>query len=53
MRQGGVACQDQTALTSTSVQTAISAIPSLQMQRMVQEMQMLEDVTLKVQRTHL
>lgn len=49
IKQGELGIQDKTALASTSIQAAVSAIPSERMQSMVQEMQALEDEAVKVQ----
>lgn len=49
IKEGELEIQDKTALTSASIQAAVSAIPSQRMQSIVLEMQTLEDVTVKVQ----
>lgn len=49
IKQGELEIQDKTVLTPASIQAAVSAIPSERMQSMVQEMQTLEDETVKVQ----
>lgn len=51
--RGEPECQDKPGLTSASAQAAISAIPSQTRQMMVQEVQTLEDDTLKVPILHI
>lgn len=50
---GELECQDNSGLTSASIQAAMSAIPSQTRQMMVQEVQTLEDDTLKVPIIHV
>ena len=51
IERGEGGSHDEAAVTSVSVHSVISAIPSQEIQRMVQEVKTLDEETLKVKKT--
>lgn len=51
IERGEGGSRDEAAVTSASVHSVISAIPSQEIQRMVQEVKTLDEETLKVKKT--